>query len=167
MQKRLPLATPARKITRSTVISNLHDVPLHREPPTNLTIIFLRHSPSPVVATVPLEPPTRICRMYPSFLLPNRERLARIHSKEIERRIVSFVTEFCMLEPIRRKFVAAIRHVLAAEDTEREHLLRSEFGLEASIEVTAFSFCEGVSAVLLHEIVDTHDDRFYSFTAHN
>lgn len=70
---------------------------------------------------------------------------------------MSLVTEIRMLEPLSGKFLFAVCHVLPAEDAECKHLLRREFGPEARIKVGAFSFCEGVSAVLLHEIVHRDD----------
>lgn len=84
VQQSLALSFPTREIATIAVIFYLRDVPLHREPPTNLTIIFLRHSSPPVVATVPLEPPAWIGEMYPSFLAPDGERLAGVHAEKIE-----------------------------------------------------------------------------------
>ena len=118
MQQRLTLSSPAGEIATVAVVFDLCDVSLHREPSANLPIVFRRHATTEVVATVPLEPASGICRMDPTFLTPDRERLTCVHAEEIERRIVPLVTELRILEPISRKFVTTIRHVFPAEHTE-------------------------------------------------
>jgi hypothetical protein len=51
-----------------------------------------------------------------------------------QRRIVALGTQLCLPEPRRREFLAAIRHVFAAEDAEPEHLRRRQLRPEVRME---------------------------------
>lgn len=82
----LALTRTARSLTASAVFDELRNMPPHRSPPGNLPrIVFV--SPTTIVATIPLKPPTRIIRMNPVFLPPDRERLTRINAKVVQLRI--------------------------------------------------------------------------------
>src|SRR5579872_4425247 len=76
MKQRLALPWPASQVTR---LATALDLPR----------ILQRYSTAHVIATIPLKPPPRIVGIYPSFLSPNRERLARTYSKVIERAVAS------------------------------------------------------------------------------
>lgn len=70
MEKCLPLSLPAKHISHSAVLAQLRDVPHHETPTFDLSRIFYWHAAPHIVATVPLEPPTRIIGVYPPLRLP-------------------------------------------------------------------------------------------------
>lgn len=71
-------------------------------PALNLPLVFIWDSSAHIVTTIPLEPTPRVSRIYPTFLLPNRQRLAGINFKKVQARIVTMIANFRFLEPIRR-----------------------------------------------------------------
>ena len=74
MQQGLPLALAATQVAERAVLSYLSDVTLHGLPAGDLAPVFVGHPPAQVVAAVPLEPASRVVRMYPSASLPLGER---------------------------------------------------------------------------------------------
>src|SRR4029453_6425291 len=63
------------------------------------------------------------------------QRLRGVDAEVVEARIVPLGAEPRTDEPARRKFAATVGHVLAAEHTERKHLLRRELRRESGREV--------------------------------
>ena len=59
-----------------------------------------------------------------------------------------------MLEPARRKLIAAIGHVLAAEHAEAKHFGGRQIRLELRIEVATNRLDEFVAVIPLHPIID-------------
>lgn len=69
-------------------------------------------------------------------------------------RIMTLGTEFCLFEPIRRKFARAVGHVSPAENAEREHLFWCEFGVKVAMKIAPDRFDKQICVILLHLIVD-------------
>ncbi len=59
-------------------------------------------------------------------------------------------------KPFHRKFIPAIRHVLAAENPEFQHFRGGEFRSKIRGEVLADRFSQQVRIVCLHQIVDLY-----------
>ena len=72
VQQSLPLPPAAGQVASFAVSFNLPDVPAHRLPALNLPLIFRRHTAAHIIATIPLEPATRIIGVDPSLSTPNR-----------------------------------------------------------------------------------------------
>ena len=161
MQERLALPTSAVQIARLTVPLNLPYVPAHGLPSFDLATIFFRHPPTPVIAAIPLEPAARIVRMNPALGAPFRQGLACIDAEEIERAVATACCELRPREPAFRKLLAAVGHVLAAEYTETQHLLRREIGREFRIEVAADRGRKIIAVALLHPVVNDDDALFH------
>jgi hypothetical protein len=72
--------------------------------------------------------------MDPAFPAPGREGLTGINAEIVERAVATRWREPGLREPVRREFLATIRHVLAAEYAECKHFprrkLRAKFGFE-------------------------------------
>src|SRR5688500_16910640 len=130
-------------------------MPAHCTPAPNLSLVILA-SPAHVITAVPLEPAPRIVRVNPSILPPHRKRLRRVHTEKVELRVVELMTQFRAGEPARRKLIATVGHVLAAEHAEAEHLLRSEVRREVRVESPPRWLRELVRVAALHQVV--HDD---------
>lgn len=154
MEHGLPLATSAGDVSPLAIADDLDDVTLDCEPSLDLPLVFSGHPASAVVPAVPLEPTSRIRGMDPSFLAPDGERLARVDAEAVKRGIVPLGTELGARVPVGREFLPAIRHVLPAEDPEREHFFRREIGREARIEVLPLGFRQEIDVSLLHLVVD-------------
>src|SRR5262249_677863 len=80
--------------------------------------------------------------------------LAGIDAEEVERAVARPARELRAAEPAFWKFLAAVGHVLAAEDAEAEHLARREIGLELRIEIAADRRGEHVAVASLRLVVD-------------
>jgi hypothetical protein len=63
---------------------NLRDMSSDRFLALNLARILDRHASPDVISAIPLKPAAWIVRVYPSFLSPNRERLACINAEVVE-----------------------------------------------------------------------------------
>src|SRR5262245_7885335 len=145
MQQRLALAGAAEEIARLAVALDLADVAADRLPAADLALVLRRQAAAHIVAAVPLEPAARIVGMNPAVVAPHRERLAGVDSKKIEGAIAPARRELGTRKPRRRKLLARVGHVLAAEHPELQHLLRRELRLEFGIEVAAHRCREGVA----------------------
>src|SRR5215208_5305273 len=66
MQQRLPLTLPAEKIARLAIHLQLPYVPADRGPALDLSCIFVRKPPAPIIAAVPLKPAARVFAMDPA-----------------------------------------------------------------------------------------------------
>ena len=153
MEQSLALSWPAIKRLRRTVLLNLRNMPAHRPPPAYLPFI-VRATTAVIITAVPLKPTSRILVIDPPLLAPYGKWLRRIDSKKIQFRIVAFRAKLRLFEPIRRKFVAAVRHILSAKNTKAEHLLRRQFRLEVEMKIAAGRCGQRVSITLLHLVVD-------------
>lgn len=131
----------------------LGNMPTYRTPATNLTLILAWKAPAHIVATVPLEPAARIVRIDPAFRSPDGKRLGCIHAETVECWIMLPRTELRSLEPSRRKLIATIRQIPAAEDTQREHLSRHQIRLEVRMEIPTYWLGTDITVSLLHRIV--------------
>lgn len=92
----------------------------------------------------------------PALFPPDSQWLRRIDAKAIQHRVMALVAQLGLLEPIRRKFLAAVRHVLPAEDAQFEHLFWRQVGVEARMETFTNRFREPIHVILLHEVVNGH-----------
>ena len=146
----------------SALVGNLSHVANHSFPTLDLTSVICM-SPAHIVATIPLEPASRIIGMYPAFCLPHRKGLACIHPKEVQmfvlflRPLLSLMRRLSKLgvnEPVTWKLLKAICHILSSEHTEFKHLFGSEVWLECWIKVFSLWFSEVVDVSRLHPIVD-------------
>ena len=79
---------------------------------------------------------------------------------------MTLMAEFCILEPVGRKFFTAICHVLSSKDAEGEHLLRRELGEKPCIEVFSFGLRQNVRCYL-HAIIHVNDGRPHAITSHS
>ncbi len=80
--------------------------------------------------------------MDPALALPVGQRLGGIDAEVIEGGGLSSRRELRAREPVRRKLLFAIRHVLAAEDAQFEHLFGRELGLKPKREIAAHGLDE-------------------------
>lgn len=97
--------------------------------------------------------------MQPALCAPDRQRLAGIHAKEIQRTVSPAVCEPGPAEPTRRKLAAAIPHVLAAENAEPKHFGGCQLWLEFTIEFAAYRHDAFIPIALLHKVVYDHLPR--------
>src|SRR5262245_46414471 len=164
VQQSLALTRAAHRVAGLAMPSDLRDVPSDRLPALDLTRIFGRHATAHVVPAIPLEPAAWIVGMNTVIVLPDRQSLAGIDAEMIERRFGTGRREPRARKPGRGKFVAAIRHVLSAEDAEREHLFRRQLGAKFRIEIATRRRREGVGIAALHLVVDGYD--FHPFCHH-
>ena len=126
-------------------------------PAANLPLV-VGAAPPHIVPAVPLKPASRVLRMDPAFSPPLAQRLGCVDAEIVELRIVPRRAEFCSGEPRRRKLIAAIRHVFAAEDAEMEHLLRRELWGKVRCEIPAGRLRTVVNVAALHRVVDDDPD---------
>jgi hypothetical protein len=157
VQQSLTLTRAANWVAGLAMPSNLRDVPADRLPALDLARIFGRHAATHVVATIPLEPAAWIVEMYPAFVPPDRQGLTSIDSEIIKRWIGTGRRQSRVRKPARGKFVAAISHVLSAEDAEGEHLFRRQFGAKLRIEIAPRRRGERISVAPLHLVVYGYD----------
>src|SRR5690349_6031878 len=115
MQERLALPRAAGQVARLAVPLDLPDMPAYGLPSPDLAPVFGRHAAAHVVAAIPLEPAARIIGVKPSLAAPDRQRLTGVDAEEIERAVAPVGRELRAREPALGKFLAGIRHVLAAE----------------------------------------------------
>lgn len=160
----------AGEITCHAVVLDLCYVPANGLPALNLSLILLRDASPHIVSAVPLKPSARVLFVYPALFLPNGERLGRIDLEEVHLRVIALRREFRFGEPVLRKLLFAVCHILAAEDSERQHLLGGELRGELGIEVFSFRFAEFVCVSVLHRIVDgdllfSHTRKYNGFSA--
>ncbi len=127
MKKSLALSRAAKIIPRRTVALHLRDVPSHRTPSTNLSVVIFM-TPSQKISAIPLKPTSRIIRMNPPILSPNGQWLTGIYFKVIELRIMPFVAKLYTIKPITWKLICAIAHILSSKHTETQHFFRSQIG---------------------------------------
>ena len=74
--------------------------------------------------------------------------------KKIQALVVSFWRKLRCIEPISRKFITAIRHVFAAENSEGEHLFRRQIRLEIGMKIPSLWLGKEVFISLLHSVLD-------------
>ena len=161
MQQGLALARPTKQIALHAVFPNLGNVASHCLPPLDLPWIILATA-THIVTAVPLEPAAGVVRPDPAFFLPVRQGLRRIDAKEIELVVGFFRAQLRVFEPLGRKLVPAIVHVLAAEDPHAEHLGRGQVWLELRMKIFTLGLGQRVTVAGLHSVIDT--DRFQIWT---
>jgi len=154
MEHRLSLFAAAFEIASLAILFDGRDVARDRTPPPDLPRV-VSSAASRVVPAVPLKPATRILRMNPPIPPPNGERLRRIDSEVVQRRIMALRTQLRSREPARGKLAAAVGHVLPAEDAETKHGLRCQLGSEPWREAT-HGLRPPVDVPVLHRVVNDH-----------
>ena len=159
MQKRLSLPRPTTEITRVAMFLELPNVTGHRSPSLDLPVIFIGDSSAHMVATVPLEPPTRIIGIDPAFLLPYGKRLAGLDTEVVQAGIILCGAELGVLKPACWEFARTICHIFATENTERQHFLGGKLRVEIRAEVLTRWFSQIIDELLLHAVID--NDLFH------
>src|SRR5271156_5394647 len=154
VEQSLALPWPTHGIAGLAILLNLRDVSSDRLPALNLACVLGRCASPHVISAIPLKPAAWILGMYPSFLSPNREGLACVNAEVIEGAVAVGERQLSVRKPAGRKFIAAVRHVLAAEYAEGEHLLRRKLGAKFWIEIASDWFGEDVTISPLHRVVD-------------
>jgi hypothetical protein len=153
VKKSLSLAPPARQVAWFAVALDLPNVSSHRLPSSYLSLVLFRNSATHVVTTVPLEPTSGIVWVNPSLLTPHREWLAGIDAEVVEETISASAGELRVFEPTFRKFASCVRHVLAAKNTELQHLFRCQVWTKRRIEVAALWLNKLILISALHHII--------------
>src|SRR5688572_7079167 len=152
MQQSLALARAAVEVSVAAMLLELGDVAADGSPAADLALV-VRTAATEVVTAVPLKPAARIFVIDPAFLSPSFQRLRGIHAEQVQLWIVPLRAESGLFEPGERELLFTIRHVLAAENAEREHLLRRQFGTEVGMKVLACWFREGIDVAGLHQVI--------------
>ena len=161
VQQGLALARAASPVAGLAGATELSDMAANGLPAANLSLVLVEHAAALVVAAIPLEPATRIVGMYPASRPPDTERLASIYTEPVEGRISVILRQARLGEPAFGEFVAAISHVLAAEDSERQHLGRCQVWSEIGMEVATGGRDKNVSVALLHTVVHVDTPRLH------
>src|SRR5262249_9477509 len=133
-------------------------------PALDLPRILIGDAAAHVVAAIPLKPAARVVGMDPPLMTPNRQWLASIDPEIVQRTIATRPSQLGACEPARRKLLAAIGHVLAAEHAKGEHLLRAEVRAKVRIEVASDGLGQPVPKRPLHPVID--DYRLGSMPRH-
>src|SRR3954471_22486199 len=160
MEKRLPLPRPATCIASPTMLFQLGDMAADRAPSFNLPQI-VRMTPARIVTAIPLKPAARVVGMDPSFVPPNFQRLRGAHAEIVEAGARPIRRKLCASEPARRKFLAAIGHVLSPEHAELEHFARGQLGSEPGTEIFTGRFRSPIGITFLHSVVDDNAHRLH------
>jgi hypothetical protein len=161
LEQGLSLLRPTADVTLAAMPAYLGYVPSHGLPSSDLPLV-IGAAPAHVIPAVPLKPSPRIFVVDPALLDPVSQRLGSADFEVVETRVMILRRELRMREPGWGKLRLAICHVLAAKDTEREHLLRGQVRSESRMKASADGLCSGVTIALLHQIVDHDLDRFRS-----
>ncbi len=125
-------------------------------PPLDLPLILVRDAAAHIIPTIPLEPAARIVFVYPALFLPYIKRLTGIDPEEVQFRVMAQRTQFCLGEPVRRKFRCAVGHVFPSEYAKREHLLRAQLWLELGVKILSHGFHELIRIASLHPVIDSY-----------
>ena len=84
MQQGLALASAAKQIAALAVLLYLPHMTAYGLPPLDLPRVLIWHAAAHIIATVPLEPATRIIRMDPALPAPHRKRLTGVDTEIVE-----------------------------------------------------------------------------------
>lgn len=166
MEECLALDWAAGEISRCAMFLQLGHVPRDLAPPPDLSRILGRDAPPHIVAAVPLEPATGVIWVDPALGSPNREWLARIYAKKIQRRVMSLVAKLRLGEPVGRVLCPAISHVFAAKDAEGEHFFGGELRGELGVKIFAHRGDKLVAVVTLHQVIHYNDSRHSKIILH-
>lgn len=162
MKQCLTLAGSARAVPFSTMFLYLCRMPPNRFPPLDLPRILARQAAPHIVTAVPLEPSPRIVLFIdPSLFFPHLQGLTRVLVKIIQRIVVTLRRKFRVHKPAPWKLLPAVGHILAAEHTQGEHLLRGKFRCEIRGEIFPHGFHELIGIAFLHLVVHPHPFWFY------
>lgn len=165
MQQSLALARTAPPVTGLAGAAKLSNMPTNCNPSTNLSLVFVWHAPTSIVAAVPLEPSTRVVGMYPALRTPNAQWLTGINAKPIECRVFVLRRQLRLRKPAFRKLVGAISKILAPKYANAEHFCRRQVRLEIRMKVTSSGSNDGIAITPLHAIVDLNPPRFHALSA--
>jgi hypothetical protein len=155
MQKRLPLFGAAIKISLYAVVPNSGPMPPKRPPAPDLAPVVLMPA-SHIISAIPLEPSSRIIRMYPAFFSPDRQGLAGVNFKKIQRRIAPRRAELGVFIPSAGELPPAIGHILPPKHPKLQHFFRRQFGPKAAIKIPARFFSQVIAVILLHFIINNN-----------
>ncbi len=152
MEKRLALFAATVHIARFAGTLYLPYVPNHTFPALYLTLI-VGASASREVSAIPLEPAAGVLIVNPTLIAPHGKRLGGVDAEIVQLRVVAFMTEFRVLEPLFGEFVPAVGHVFPAEDSHFQHLLGRKLRFEIRMEIFAYRFGAIINIIRLHQIV--------------
>ena len=156
MQKRLPLPPTACQIAGRTMAFDLGDVACHHAPSLNLPRVLVRQPPSAIVAAIPLKPAAGVVALInPSLRPPHRQRLAGGDSKKIQRRLGVFTR--CQSRPRKPcfwKLIAAVAHVVAAENAHLQHFHRRQLRAKIRGKRAADRRVQAIAIIFLHLVAD-------------
>lgn len=164
MQQCLPLFGPAIRVPLLAILPDLADMPLHALPSFYLTFI-VRASPSHEIAAIPLKPSSWVFMIDPALFFPDGQRLRGIKAKVIQLWIMTFRAELGVNKPFFRKFIPAVGHVLASENSHPQHLPGCQIRLKSLMKIFPGRLTKKVSVISLHEVVNDyflffHDSAF-------
>jgi hypothetical protein len=145
----LSLSAPAIQVSSGTVLLELRDMTANCAPPLNLPEI-VHATATHVIATKPLKPAPRMLVVDPAFGPPTGKRLRRIHFEIIQSRIVPAEAKLRAHEPLFWKFLPAVSQIFPAENSESQHLFRSQLGFELRMKGTAYGLCSQIGITFLH-----------------
>lgn len=101
--------------------------------------------------------------MDPPFASPLGKRLTRPHAEIIDLGVISLGRKFGILEPLRGKLIATVRHIFPAEHTEREHFLGGKIGTEVRMKLLSFGRNERIPVSSLHAIIYKNSFRHKAY----
>jgi len=155
VEQHLLLLSPTGESTWLTVFLQLSDMAPDGQPAFDLAYV-VPAAASHIIPAVPLKPAAGIFVKNSALGVPVRQGLGGVHTEKIQSRIVKFMTEICSGKPVRGKFPPAIRHVLSAEDPQRQHFFGGQLRVEILVKVISHRFRQVIEVTLLHQII--HDD---------
>ena len=138
-------------------------MPFHGQPAPDLARV-VRAPSAAVIPAVPLEPAARVIVMDPSLVSPVGQRLRGVHTEVIQFRIMPIGAQACTGKPALGKLITTVGHVLAAEDTEAQHLPGCQLRPEVRMKISAGRCRQVVAVIRLHQVV--HDDVFVFHVNH-
>lgn len=116
MQERLALAGATGGVTGSAVFLYLGHVPLDGFPAFDLSVVIFT-PPTHPVASVPLEPASRVLVSDPAIFLPDRQRLRSVDFKMIQLGMLLVIwRKFSFFVPIHREFFWFVRKIFSPKD---------------------------------------------------
>jgi hypothetical protein len=151
----------ATEIAGTAVFPNLDYVATDGFPALDLAGVLVGQTTTHIIAAIPLEPSARVVFLvYPTLLTPDRKRLAGVDAEVIELGVVLCRIELSLSEPRSRKLLAAIGHILAAEDAEPQHLFGCEIWSKLRIKIPADRRGQLVPIPFLHLVVYDYPFRY-------
>ena len=157
------MPSPTRQVSRRAMSPELRDVPRHRLPASDLSLV-VRPAPSSIVPAIPLKPPPRVVRVYPPLRSPIPQGFGRAYQEIIQFWPGRLVTKLRPDEPVFGKFRHAVGHVSSAENPEGKHLFRRQVGVEPLGKTRTLFLGEFIAITPLHQVVYDDDLAFHLHT---